>query len=633
MGVARAIGFEQCFSLVKEGRCKLWMSRRERDSASFDVVSAVLDDCSDGAVQHARLAFFIKIGIASSFGFTIYAMVLGQVSSVVLTLTSCIAFCISAFCLSRLKNYGLACGVYLAASAYAICTASIYTGQAYSESLWLLPIVPSAAAYLLGRKAAIQAAILCALGVAAVHVSQVFVTFPELVKNSNLDSFVLRLTGLGMFTAFGLWTTSTSDRQLSALSAKTRQLEIERANAQAANEAKSSFLENMSHEIRTPMNGMIGMTRHLQDRICDPEDRADLETVINSQQSLLALLNDILDFSEIEAGHLELDAAEFDLLACIRDVVFLFRPRAIAKGVELQGPERTEPLFIHGDEKRLRRVLCNLVGNAIKFSDDGCVQIDLQTQYGVGVSSAYRDMVRLFVMDQGIGMAQDQVARLFNKFEQLHDTVALDTRGTGLGLAIAKELLEAMKGSISAKSVLGEGSTFIIELPTRVRSRAKGERSTFGAYSGSAPKLDDRGAPRTPARVLVVDDNAINRRVASLALKKLGCEVEQAVDGQEAVEVCRSEGFDLIFMDLRMPKLNGIGATLAIRSGTDGVNQKTPIVALTANAYEEDRRRCREVGMQDHLAKPFRNEDLERVLQQFVRTPKGAQGSDIRLAA
>lgn len=497
-------------------------------------------------------------------------------------------------------------------ASYAIFTAATYTGQAFSESLWLIPIVPAAASYLIGRKSAIYWSIWCALGIVAIHLSAFYVELDVIVPDRNIDFMVLRILALAMFTSFALWTTWTSDNQVLALEVQTELLKAERERAEVATQAKSSFLANMSHEIRTPMNGMIGMTRHLIERTKSVEDRRDLETVLNSQESLLSLLNDIFDFSKIEAGKMALEKVDFDLDPLLRDIVSLFTPKADSNGLEFVYLPLSENLRLHSDPKRLRQVLCNLVGNAIKFSQHGTIRLEVACM--VSDDSECERRIAIRVVDQGIGMSAHKLERLFVKFEQLHDTGTLDPGGTGLGLAISKELVEAMGGELKVQSVQGEGSIFTVELPIAVatQTRACSQRRLELVVNN-----DDEEA-LAGLELLLVDDNAINRRVACLSLKKFGCTIHEAQDGQDALEKCRELAFDLVFMDLRMPRLDGIAACKAIRADENGLNRLTPIVALTANAYAEDRERCTQAGMQGHLAKPFRSEDLKRVLLEFA---------------
>lgn len=563
-----------------------------------------------------RFSVFVCIALLCTASYVIYSHIIESPLAVFVTWSTFAGFCASGLALYLFKNYKIASHLYLWSAAWAICTASLYTGQEYSESLWLLPIVPASGAYLLGTRAAIVSSFLCAFCLLAVHVSALFVRLPETVPDENFGIFFLRLTALGMFTVFGVWTTRTSNAQLDALKAKAQELVVERERAEVANEAKSLFLANMSHEIRTPLNGMLGMTRHLYQLAKSPEEKDNLETILVSQESLLTLLNDILDFSKIEAGEFALECVTYNLDTTIFDVARLFATQAASKGVKIEPVSPEGPNLVQGDSKRVRQILCNLVGNAVKFSDKGTITIEWATELESSEGNELRGTIHIQVKDEGIGIPRRMQTRLFRKFEQVHDTTTLDVGGTGLGLAICKGLIEAMGGELSVQSAPGRGSVFSIEIPTTFQPKQESlsENTVPAPLRCYNPQWQRQGA----TRILLVDDNAINRKVATLGLEQLGCEVIEAVDGQEAVELCQVQAFELIFMDLRMPRLNGTEATRAIRRDPNGCNRETPIVALTANAYQEDRVQCEAAGMQEHLSKPFHNKDLEAILGKYV---------------
>ena len=431
---------------------------------------------------------------------------------------------------------------------------------------------------------------------------------------------------VGVFVFYLIRTTGSSHRMLSdtlvlrfqreALTAElkaenarreAREIELQgaREKAESASQAKDEFIATISHEIRTPMNGVLGMLRVVRDTELSHEQRSYLKTASDSAESLLLLLNDVLDFSKIEAGRLELERAPFPPATVAKGVADLLLARARDKGLQfdLRLGENL-PGVIIGDSGRVRQILVNLVGNAIKFTEKGRIELAVNCVE----RNETRAVMHFVVTDTGIGIDSAALDRLFKPFTQADSSMSRRYGGTGLGLVISLRLAQAMGGIIQVQSTQGRGSTFQLVVPCPLP-----EGAATAARPAEAPRFV---TPSLHGRVLVVEDDSVNRQVIELFLKKIGITPTFAPDGEVAIITALSQPFDLVLMDCQLPGIDGLEATRQIRQKLEG--KPLTIIALTANASTQVRENCLAAGMNDFLSKPVRFELLATVLQKHL---------------
>ena len=509
----------------------------------------------------------------------------------------------------------------IGATVFAVgCFTVFQAGDVGLPMMWFMALVPMVVVLLAGARAGIGwacAAIVVPLALIALHRAQHVFPAPlapdELRVLQSAALVLLTVTGVCIALAYEtLKSAALTDlaRANEELARMNRDLEAARDTALEAARGKAKFLATMSHEVRTPMNGVIGMTQLLLDTGLDAEQREYVQTIRSSGDALVAIVNDVLDWSKIDAGRLELDPRDIDVRVIVREVTELFSATARDKGLDLRLAVAGDvPATVVGDGVRIRQVLANLVGNAVKFTERGVVDVGLRV---LAPGDATGERLEVAVRDTGIGIPDESLSRLFHSFSQVDSSTARRFGGTGLGLAISKRLATAMGGDVTVESTVGKGSTFRLVLPLR---RAEPRRAAPADGAPVEPAKADllRGlATRHPLRVLLAEDNVVNQKVAVRLLERMGYTPDVAENGAAVLAALARVPYDVVLMDVQMPGVDGLEAARRIRAGESLVQPR--IVAMTANVLAGEREACREAGMDDYVPKPIDREALAAAL-------------------
>jgi signal transduction histidine kinase/CheY-like chemotaxis protein len=503
---------------------------------------------------------------------------------------------------------------------------SLDTGLVHATMMWgaVLTLIGM---FLLGAAGGVIVCVVCIVNIVLLSLAGRAGLLPSpprpMLGSAWLDDLLLT-PALVILTALMAWVYETArQRDLAARDRARADLVQAMEAAQAANQAKSEFLANMSHEIRTPMNGVLGMLGMLLDRELGETEREYAATAQRSARALLDVINDILDLSRVEAGRLALEPVPFDLRAVIEDVVAQAAVQARDKELELlvRYPSEVPSRFV-GDDGRIRQILVNLVGNAVKFTSRGHVAVDVaRVGEGDGVVT-----LELAVADTGVGIPAAAQQIIFEKFQQADGSTTRLYGGSGLGLAIVRELVGLMGGRVGVDSEPGTGSRFWFTLAlTRDQHESAPVVAEAALPAAAAPDAARDSEPAVAAaaaarsgRVLVVEDNVVNQKVAMYLLEDLGWRVDVAGNGREALRLIDEIPYDLVFMDVQMPEMDGLQATAAIRAGESAQGRRLPIVAMTAHAMRGDLERCLAAGMDGYVSKPVSKQDLAQVLARFA---------------
>jgi signal transduction histidine kinase/ActR/RegA family two-component response regulator len=572
---------------------------RSLHQALLVVVLAIPITLLMAAIGSVLCAFAEKSSFADYFADWAFANALGQAVTLPAALVLTTPDTETAFrrpLWQHLAHYGLV----------ALATAMAFNSTANPMPFLIFPVAMLAAFRLGPRSAAWSALIVGAVALPLTMMGRgptaINPVWNEPDRFRMIQAFIITIFFTCLAAALAL---AKQHRMKRLLLRRQRTARAARVRAQAASLAKTEFLATMSHEIRTPLNSILGFADLLgQTEPLSPEGRRKLDLIASAGGSLVTIVDDVLDFSRIEAGRIELDPRPTHPRALVHDAVAIIAPVAEAKGlsleIEVEDGDQTYGL----DPSRLRQVLLNLLNNAVKFTEHGTIKVRLWIDQGED-----GDVLALDVADTGIGITPEQQSRLFQRFQQADSSIRRSYGGTGLGLAICRALVNLMGGEISLASTPGQGSTFSVRVPVVATQASPADL----AIAEEAPT----------ARILLVDDHPMNRELGKAMLELAGCTVVTADDGDEAVRCAAEARFDVILMDIHMPRMDGLAASRAIREQS-GPSRHTPIIALSADVMPQQIERCQKAGMVDHIAKPIERQALYAAINRCLALPEKA---------
>lgn len=560
-----------------------------------------------------RLLWFLRVASINGLGCLAFYLYLGHLREALEVLVVLAVFGCSWFLLSRrVGRTVLASKLFLSAQGVSIALAGLLDGQGYSETLFLLFVVPLGAAYLLEVRETVIASALCAVAVILISLSSAYFPLAQVRSDSLVNWVMIRLVGLSLATAFAISTAQSTRRERKALLLHNAEMERAKQAAEAASRTKSTFLANMSHEIRTPLNGVLGMVQDLRERELEARDGRAIEVIHQSSEHLLQLLNELLALSCDESHLMKAQHADFQLSSVLLEVRALFSSTLSAAGMTLNLQKQPSDDWVRGDKRRLKQILCSLLGNAIKLSSSPDMDMDVQIRAASSISG--RRWAKVMIRVTGFA-STEQLSELFC-IRQSGSTETAANRSVG-GLGASRQLARAIGGDVTVESALSTGIHFSLMLPFEPALESRDREASRGTVGTT--RRTKFLEPLPSYRILVVDDNETNRLVMTRSLERWGCRVQEVCDGVEAVQAASIHAYDLILMDIRMPRMDGLQATKRIRS-TKGPNQHTSILAVTAHTYPDDLDRCIQAGMQGHLGKPFRLDALHGLVQGFAGT-------------